>query len=96
LNVTCKLCSTICPTKTFFFMVRTWSTFFKYFVYPSCMDNGTLPIYVMGCVVSSPVSINPNVFKFFVSLNHFPWLIMWFEALKSTYQTLFIWYISYH
>jgi hypothetical protein len=25
------------------------------------MDNGTLPICVMGCVMSSPVSTNPNV-----------------------------------
>jgi hypothetical protein len=49
LNVTYKLCSTIWPTKTnFFVMVGTWSTSFKYFVFPSCMDNGTLPICVMG------------------------------------------------
>jgi hypothetical protein len=39
----------------------------------------------MGCVVSSPVSTNPGVFKPFMSLNHSPWLIMWFEALESTY-----------
>ncbi len=89
LNVTCKPCSTIWPIETrFFVMVGTWSTSFKYFVCPSCMDNGTLPICVMGCVVSSPVSTNLGVFKSFVSLNHFPWLVMWFEAPESTYQTL--------
>jgi hypothetical protein len=52
------------------------------------MDNGTLPICVMGCVVSSPVSTNLGVFKSFVSLNHYPWLVMWFETPESTYQTL--------
>ncbi len=89
LDVTCKPCSTIWPTKTnFFVMVGTWSTSFKYFVCPSCMDNGTLPICVMGCVVSSPVSTNLGVFKSFVSLNHYPWLVMWFETPESTYQTL--------
>jgi len=89
LNVTCKPCSTIWFTETkFFVMVGTWSTSFKYFVCPSCMDNGTLIIYVTGCVVSSPVSTNPSVFKSFVSLNHSPWLVIWFEALESTYQTL--------
>jgi len=66
LNVTCKPCSTIWPMETIFFvMVGTRSTYFKYFVYPSCMDNGTLLICVMGCVVSSPISINPSVFKSF-------------------------------
>jgi hypothetical protein len=34
----------------------------------------------MGCVVSSPVSTNLDVFKSFVSLNHSPWLVMWFET----------------
>jgi hypothetical protein len=38
--------------------------------------------------VSSPISINPGVFKSFVFLNHFPWLVMWFQAPESTYQTL--------
>ncbi len=89
LNVNYKPCSTIWPTETkFFVMVGTWSTFLKYFVCPSCMDNDTLPICVMGCVVSSPVSTNHGVFKSFVSLNHSPWLVMWFEAPESTYQTL--------
>jgi hypothetical protein len=37
----------------------------------------------MGCVVSSPVSTNPSVFKSFVFLNHSPWLFMWFEARGS-------------
>ncbi len=73
LNVTCKPCSTIWPMETkYFVMVGTWSTSFKYFVCPSCMDNGTLPICVMGCVVSSLVSTNPGVFKSFVFLNHSP------------------------
>ncbi len=89
LNVTCKPCSTIWPMETnFFVMVGTWNTSFKYFVCPSCMDNGTLPVCVMGCVMSSPVSTNPGVFKSLKSLNHSPWLIMWFEAPKSTYHTL--------
>jgi hypothetical protein len=39
----------------------------------------------MGCVMSSLVSTNLGVFKSFVSLNHSPWLVMWFEALESTY-----------
>jgi len=69
----------------FFVMVGTLSTSFKYFVCPSCMDNGTLSICVMGCVVSSPISINLSVFKSFVSLNHFPWLVMWFETPQFTY-----------
>ncbi len=89
LNVTYKLCSTIWPTETkFFVMVKTWSTSFKYFVYPSCMDNGTLIICVIGCVISSLVSTNPSVFKSLVSLNHSPWLVMWFETPESTYQIL--------
>ncbi len=47
LNVTYKPCSTIWPTETnFFVMVGTWSTSFKYSIYPSCMDNGTFPIKV--------------------------------------------------
>ncbi len=85
-NVTCKPCSTIWPTETkFFVMVGTWNTSFKYFVYPSCMDNGTLPICGMGCVMSSPISTNPSLFKSFVSLNHSPWLVIWFKAPESTY-----------
>ncbi len=95
LNVICKPCFTIWLTKTkFFVMVGTWSTSFKYFVCPSYMDNGTLLICVMGCVVSSLVCTNLGVFKSLVSLNHSPWLIMWFEALESTHQTLQ--YTSYH
>ncbi len=86
LNVTYKPYSTIWPTETkFFVMFGTWSTSFKYFVCPSCMDNGASLICVMGCVMSSLVSTNLGVFKSFVSLNHSPWLVMWFEALESTY-----------
>jgi len=82
LNVTYKPCSTIWPTNTkLFVMVKTWNTSFKYFVCPFCMDNGTLPICVMGCVMSSPVSTNPSVFKSLMPLNHSPWLVMWFETL---------------
>jgi hypothetical protein len=35
----------------------------------------------MGCVMSSPVSTNPSVFKSLMSLNHSPWLVMWLETL---------------
>jgi Fe-S-cluster-containing dehydrogenase component len=45
---------------------------FKYFLCPSYMDNDTLPICVMGCVVSSLVYTNLGVFKSFVFINHYP------------------------
>jgi hypothetical protein len=77
LNVNCKPCFTIKPIETkLFVMVGTWSTSFKYYVCMSCIDNGTLPICVMECVVSTLVSKNLSVFKSLVSLNHPPWLIM--------------------
>ncbi len=48
--------------------------------------------------MSSPVSINLGAFKSLVSLNHYPWLVMWFEVPKSTYQTYskHIWYNFSH
>ncbi len=95
LNFTRKPCFTIWPTETIFFvMVRTWRSF-KYFVCPSCMDNGTLPIYVMECVMSSLVSTNLSVFKSFVfkpfsMTSH----VIWSSRIHIPY--IVIWYTSYH
>jgi len=91
LNVICKPCSTIWPTKIkLFIMVKTWSTCFKYFVCSSYMDNDTLPICVMGCEVSSPIFINLGIFKSLMSLNHYLWIVIRFEVPISTYKTLLL------
>jgi hypothetical protein len=43
----------------------------KYFVYPFWMNNDTLPIGAIKCVVSLLVYINCGVLKSFTFLNYF-------------------------
>jgi len=67
-------------------MVRTWGTSFKYFVYPSRMDNDIVNFYNRMCIVPSQIFTNHGDLKSLMFLNHSPWLVMWFEALESIYQ----------
>jgi hypothetical protein len=68
---------------------------FQVLCFPSCMDNDTLSICVMGCVVSSPISINLGVFKSFVSkplcmTSHVVW------NFRIHILNIVIWYTSYN
>ncbi len=62
---------------------HSWMTCFGLMIYPSWMNNDTLPTCAMGCAVSSIISTNFGVVKLLTSLNYFLWLIMWFEVQKN-------------
>jgi hypothetical protein len=49
-----------------------------------------LPICVMRCVMSSPVSTNPGVFKPFSMTSHMVW------SSRIHIPDIVIWYTSYH
>jgi hypothetical protein len=49
-----------------------------------------LPICVMGCVVSSPISTNPRVSRPFSMTSHVVW------SSKIHMPNIVIWYTSYH